>query len=403
MAGPLQRSTAVAAGGDAYIPDRYGHVNGQPTAYTAVFAPLFGVYVFYVLTTFSAFVYRAAYLCDKSLVERSVFLLSAHTLSGTLVASSALIHGFMANFPCFIDMWMLSAGYIMWFATIILYMARYYVVVRWHKSIETEQRVNPVTPDNLVEYMMRLRIATQGVYWQNTANLDAVVSADQLPIDAQVSDAQIGDTQVRGGRPPLIGRVLSWQRQEAASGVAESDTKVSQQGREQPSFVPGLADEIALDVSPSGRERGDDIVFGSGGLPRRTAKMTSFARRIEMFNDKWTRRCRSNIFAAYILFGVLMVTIGYLALLSSLFTRLKLGRIYYNCFNGPEFIAQGVIAGILNVIIYPAYVIIIWRYHDAYGIRNLMCVSCGMGILLWGMMLTWRLNRRWGNIFISTY
>ncbi|KAJ2742331.1 hypothetical protein GGI19_006832, partial [Coemansia pectinata] len=131
--------------------------------------------------------------------------------------------------------------------------------------------------------------------------------------------------------------------------------------------------------------------------------MTSFARRIERFNDKWTRRCRSNIFAAYILLGVLMVTIGYLALLSSLFTRLKLGRIYYNCFNGPEFIAQGVIAGMFNIIIYPAYVIIIWRYHDAYGIRNLMCVSCAMGIMLWGMILTWRLNRRWGNIFISTY
>ncbi|KAJ2045262.1 hypothetical protein H4S04_005747, partial [Coemansia sp. S16] len=226
-----QASTAVAAGEDDYLPDRYGHVHGQPKAYAAVFAPLFAIYIFYVLTTYSAFIYRAVYLRDKSLVERSVFLLSVHTLSGTLVASSALVHGFMANFPCFIDMWMLSVGYIMWFATIILYMARYYVVVRWHKSIETEQRVNPVTPDNLVEYMTRLRVATQGVYWQNAADLDAVVGTDQLAVGAQIRDSQVGDAQIRVGRPSLIGRILSWRRrrEEEASGVSESDTKTSEQ------------------------------------------------------------------------------------------------------------------------------------------------------------------------------
>ncbi|KAJ2114606.1 hypothetical protein IW146_002966 [Coemansia sp. RSA 922] len=403
IAGPLQRSTAVAAGEDDYLPDRYGHVHGQPKAYTAVFAPLFAVYTFYVLTTYSAFLYRAVYLRDKSLVERSVFLLSAHTLSGTLVASSALVHGFMANFPCFIDMWMLSVGYIMWFATIILYMARYYVVVRWHKSIETEQRVNPVTPDNLVEYMTRLRVATQGVYWQNAADLDAVVGTDQLAVGAQIRDSQVGDAQIKVGRPSLIGRILSWRRrrEEEIPGVSESDTKVSEQGREQPSFVAGV-DEIALDVFPSDNERGD-IVFGSGGLPQRAARMTSFARLVEKFNDKWTRRCRSNRFAAYVLLGVLVLSIGYMAILSSLFTRLKLGRIYYNCFNGPEYISQGVIAGMFNIIIFPAYVVVIWRYHDAYAIRNLMCASCVLGVVLWSMILVWRLNRRWGNIFISTY
>ncbi|KAJ2015554.1 hypothetical protein GGI14_004202, partial [Coemansia sp. S680] len=403
IAGPLQRSTAVAAGEDDYLPDRYGHVHGQPKAYAAVFAPLFAIYIFYVLTTYSAFIYRAVYLRDKSLVERSVFLLSVHTLSGTLVASSALVHGFMANFPCFIDMWMLSVGYIMWFATIILYMARYYVVVRWHKSIETEQRVNPVTPDNLVEYMTRLRVATQGVYWQNAADLDAVVGTDQLAVGAQIRDSQVGDAQIRVGRPSLIGRILSWRRrrEEEASGVSESDTKTSEQGREQPSFVAGV-DEIALDVFPSDNERGD-TVFGSDGLPRRAARMTSFARLVEKFNDKWTRRCRSNRFAAYVLLGVLVLSIGYMAILSSLFTRLKLGRIYYNCSNGPEYISQGIIAGIFNIIISPAYVVVIWRYHDAYAIRNLMCASCVLGVVLWSMILVWRLNRRWGNIFISAY
>ncbi|KAJ2820430.1 hypothetical protein FBU31_005228, partial [Coemansia sp. 'formosensis'] len=278
------RSTAVAAGGAGDKPDRYGHVGRQPTAYTAVFAPLFGVYIAYILTTYSAFVYRAKYLRDKSLLERSVFLLSAHTIGGALFASSALIHGFSSNYPCFIDFWMLTVGYFLWFTTIVLYMARYYVIVRFHASIETEQRVNPVTPDNLVGYMERLRMATQGVLWQSTADFDTVASPDQLPVDAQIS----------GGRPSIIGRVLSWRRHEAvaAGSVLSDDSMVCQQGRGPSAFNRGLegaADEVALDVSLSDNER-TDIVISSDGLPRKTAKVAGALHGIERFNDKWVRR-----------------------------------------------------------------------------------------------------------------
>ncbi|KAJ1817778.1 hypothetical protein LPJ60_004665, partial [Coemansia sp. RSA 2675] len=279
MAGPLQKSMAAAA---KRAPDRYGHLNGQPISYTLVFAILFGLYVVYIFTTYFAFVYRATYLRDKSLLDRSVFLLSVNTFGGVIFASSALIHGFLANFPCFIEVWMLSLGYVMWFTTIILYMARYYVIARLHRSIATEQRVNPVTPDNLVEYMRRLRVATQGA-------------------------------------------------------------------------------------------------------------------------GKWARRCQSNKFASYVLLGMFVAVVGYLALLSTLFTRLRLERIYYNCFNGYEYIPQAVIAGVFNVIIQPAYMVIIWNYHDAYSIRNLMFISSVTGVICWAGILTWRVNRHWGNLHVSAY
>ncbi|KAJ2484255.1 hypothetical protein IWW37_006176, partial [Coemansia sp. RSA 2050] len=70
---------------------------------------------------------------------------------------------------------------------------------------------------------------------------------------------------------------------------------------------------------------------------------------------------------------------------------------------GSEYIAQGVITGTFNVIIQPAYMVIIWNYHDAYGIRNLMCFSCAMGVVCWAGILTWHLNRNWSSIFISSY
>ncbi|KAJ2349891.1 hypothetical protein GGH91_000548 [Coemansia sp. RSA 2671] len=393
VAGPPQRSIALA--GD-HTPDRYGHVVSQPTAYTAVFASLFGVFIAYILVTYSAFVYRARYLRDKSLLDRSVFLLSAQTLSGSLFACSALIRGFIPNFPCFVDLWLLSLGYIMWFTTITLYMARYYVVARLHRSIATEQRVNPVTPDNLVEYMRRLRVATQGAFWRSSADdFGAAAGANQQSVDNQVKDE----------RPSLIGRVLSWRRPEANAGGTESDTRTSQPGRGQLSFdleLESTADEVALDVAASDSEHAD-TAFSLGSASRQTARKPSNALREERLNDKWTRRCQSNKFASYVLLGMFVAVVGYLALLSTLFTRLKLDRLYYNCFRGSEYIAQSAITGTFNVIIQPAYMVIIWKYHDAYGIRNLMCFTCAMGVVCWAGILTWRVNKNWSNIFISSY
>ncbi|KAJ2885205.1 hypothetical protein IWW38_005346, partial [Coemansia aciculifera] len=60
-----------------------------------------------------------------------------------------------------------------------------------------------------------------------------------------------------------------------------------------------------------------------------------------------------------------------------------------------------VVTGVFNIIINPAYTIFIWHYHDAYGIRNLMCLACAMGVVFWAAVMTWRLNKRWGNIHLS--
>ncbi|KAJ2895000.1 hypothetical protein IWW38_002417, partial [Coemansia aciculifera] len=182
MAGSLQLPMVAADGDNA---DSYGHLLDQPEGYTAVFAALFGAYLAYIIITYSAFIYRALYLRDKSLLERSVFLLTAYTISGTILVTNVMVRGFLANYPCFVDIGLLTFGYIMWATTIILYMARYYVIVRLHKSIENQARVNPVTPDNLVEYMMRLRLATHRVFWQNIPESNEPASTNRQPAAVQ--------------------------------------------------------------------------------------------------------------------------------------------------------------------------------------------------------------------------
>ncbi|KAJ2583522.1 hypothetical protein GGH95_000954, partial [Coemansia sp. RSA 1836] len=391
MAGPLQRSTVSA---HSEFSDRYGYLTSQPAAYKIVFASLFGAYVAYILVTFSAFVYRALYLRDKSLLERSVFLSSISVVAGTLFTSDVLVRGFLTNYPCFVEIWLLLSGYVMWAAAIVLYMARYYVIVRYHKRIEAETRVNPVTPDDLAEYMTRLRLATQQVFGQNTTDFDETASTTHPPVVAQST----------GARFSLIERVLSWRRQEAATDAVLTESKGCQQACPQPSSLgPTLesaVDSIALVISPpdSGQV---DLVFNAGDLPPQTANAASVARRKKELEEKWVRRLQSDRFAAYVLCGVFVALVGYSALLSSLFTRLKLGRLYYNCFRGAEYIPQLVITGVFNIIVSPAYMVVIWHYHDAYGIRNLMCIACAMGVIFWAAIIAWRLNPRWDNPHLS--
>ncbi|KAJ1879390.1 hypothetical protein LPJ57_002863 [Coemansia sp. RSA 486] len=87
--------------------------------------------------------------------------------------------------------------------------------------------------------------------------------------------------------------------------------------------------------------------------------------------------------------------------MSTLFTRLRLSTIYYNCFSGPEYLPHVIISGIFNVIIGPVYGAIIWRYHDAYGIRNSLCFSFVLGVLFWSGALAWRLVKSWQDRQIS--
>ncbi|KAJ2461506.1 hypothetical protein GGF42_000147 [Coemansia sp. RSA 2424] len=390
MAGPLQRSTVSA---HSEFSDSYGYLTSQPVAYTIVFAPIFGAYMLYILATFSAFVYRALYLRDKSLLERSVFLLSMYTITGTLFTSDVLVRGFVTNYPCFIDIWLLSSGYVLWAASIVLYMARYYVIVRYHKRIEAETRVNPVTPDNLVEYMTRLRLATQQVFGQNTTDFGEAASTTHPPVVAQNT----------GARFSLIERVLSWRRQEAATDAVLTESKGCQQACPQHSIgltLESAVDSIALDIPPPDSGQAG-LVSNAGDLPPQSANAVRVARRKKELEEKWVRRLQSDRFAAYVLCGVFVALVGYSALLSSLFTRLKLGRLYYNCFRGAEYIPQLIITGVFNIIVCPAYMVVIWHYHDAYGIRNLMCIACAMGVVFWAAIIAWRLNPRWSNPHMS--
>ncbi|KAJ2329113.1 hypothetical protein IWW51_000797 [Coemansia sp. RSA 2702] len=115
----------------------------------------------------------------------------------------------------------------------------------------------------------------------------------------------------------------------------------------------------------------------------------------------WARRIISTPcnFAAVSLFA--LVLIGALILMTALYPRLSLKHVHYNCFKGFEFLPAIIASGIFNIIIGPAYTILIWRFKDAYGIQRSMTTTFAIGIIAWAFTLAWRLNDRWTNHHIS--
>ncbi|KAJ2313621.1 hypothetical protein IWW54_001406 [Coemansia sp. RSA 2705] len=87
--------------------------------------------------------------------------------------------------------------------------------------------------------------------------------------------------------------------------------------------------------------------------------------------------------------------------MTALYPRLSLKHVYYNCFKGFEFLPAIIASGIFNIIIGPAYTILIWRFKDAYGIQRSMTTTFAIGIIAWVFTLAWRLNDRWTNRHIS--
>ncbi|KAI9502142.1 hypothetical protein BX070DRAFT_226821 [Coemansia spiralis] len=85
-----------------------------------------------------------------------------------------------------------------------------------------------------------------------------------------------------------------------------------------------------------------------------------------------------------------VILVGYLALITTLFPRMRISHPYYDCADEAATIPYTAIVGLFNIIIGPAYIIIIWRYKDAYGIRTSMCIIFALGIIIWGLVIAWK-------------
>ncbi|KAJ2387619.1 hypothetical protein H4S02_003279 [Coemansia sp. RSA 2611] len=214
-------------------------------------------------------------------------------------------------------------------------MLRFYIISRSHELISQQIRINPVTPDNLIDHLARLRLAAHQMPWSKGSR----------------RSGSLQDRQRRGSN--------------------DRDSTLSLiMGHTAPARLCDRIESQEPDHS----------------MPRRSI---------------WARRIISTPcnFAAVSLFA--LVLIGALILMTALYPRLSLKHVHYNCFKGFEFLPAIIASGIFNIIIGPAYTILIWRFKDAYGIQRSMTTTFAIGIIAWAFTLAWRLNDRWTNHHIS--
>ncbi|KAJ1902444.1 hypothetical protein LPJ66_000055 [Kickxella alabastrina] len=234
----------------------------------------------------------------------------------------------------------------MWHSTFTLLLARYYVVARSHYNMAKQARANMVTPDNLIEYLAQLQSKTHQALWSD----------------------------------PSAHR--------RASCAASESSHAGSGGRNYEQTIASNDIQSTLETTSI------NILVSTDSLPGTPVqqKEWSATRGFEMEpQSRLTRWLLSDLFYVAVICTVILLLVICLTLMSTLFTRLKLSNIYYNCFNGVEFLPHIVITGVFAIIIEPIYGVLIWRYQDAYGIRNSLFVALMLGVLFWSSALAWRL------------
>ncbi|KAI9481916.1 hypothetical protein BX667DRAFT_9253 [Coemansia mojavensis] len=324
-----------------------GSISHAIPAYRIAFIPLLSAFVTYFLSTFFVFLYRTLVLHDQALLERSLFLISCHMVCVLVFTCNAMIHGIAANYPCFLDVWLTMFFYNTWAFAYLLYMIRYYVIARTHKSISEQIRINPVTPDNMVEYLSYMRQTAHQMFWDVTPR--------------------------RGGSSNE--RQSKANRASTLSSIASHSVATSSDAYTNPRIPPQPGDSSS----------------------QRTLETTRSSSRRAL----WAKRVLSNRFYAVAMGLYSLFLVGVLALMTSLYSHLSLKHVHYNCFGGVVFVPLLAFSGIFNLIICPMYTFLIWNYEDAYGIQKTMTFSFVTGIFAWIATLVWRLNPRWANHQIS--
>ncbi|KAJ2411610.1 hypothetical protein GGI10_004166, partial [Coemansia sp. RSA 2530] len=79
--------------------------------------------------------------------------------------------------------------------------------------------------------------------------------------------------------------------------------------------------------------------------------------------------------------STILAIVVYLLLANIFSPQMSLRPIFYNCSKGWEYAPIIVIAGVFNVILYPAFVIFAWTYKDGYGIRRSLSIGAVTGLL----------------------
>ncbi|KAI8326474.1 hypothetical protein GQ54DRAFT_307470 [Martensiomyces pterosporus] len=255
-------------------------------------------------------------------------------------------------------------------------MARYYVLAHSHRIFGRETRKNPVTPSNLVVYLFHLQSMSNHGFWQNS---------DSQASPRQHHDTDNFDSRIRSPIPALVSKVdhphvRSTNLKANANQEIAADERSSQQ---QP--LDTNKAEVAPFAEPPDTAHVGERLQDQHSMPHEHIPAVRLS-----LKATWSRRIQSDRFAAWVFVGFLAIMVVLMIILNIFAKEMALRPLHYNCTNGWEFYPISVITGIFNVIICPAYVILIWSYRDAYGIRNSICISFTLGTLMWAGAIIWR-------------
>ncbi|KAI8326473.1 hypothetical protein GQ54DRAFT_307469 [Martensiomyces pterosporus] len=346
---------------DIHIPGIYPNIHGfvknGPNTNLIAYAPILCTLIVFTVVTFAAYLYRALRLRDKALLRRSPFLLTVQVVSGTLYSANGILHGMVTNYPCFIDVWLIYLCYHTWMLSLLLNMARHYVLAHSHRIFGRETRKNPVTPENLVAYLSHLQSMSSHEFWQN--------SNDQKSPQQRSDTDGLGRTK-RSSIPAMISKLRRFHDQQQQPDTSKTEIA--------PFAEPPDAAPIGGDIQSHQQN-----LLNSEPVVRPSRKAI------------WSRRTQSNRFVAWVVCGFVATLVVLLIILNIFSPQMRLNRIFYNCVNGWEFYPLIVTTGVFHVIVCPAYIILIWPYHDAYGIRNSIFICFTLGVLMWAGALTWRI------------
>ncbi|KAJ2329112.1 hypothetical protein H4S02_003278 [Coemansia sp. RSA 2611] len=251
------------------------------------------------------------------------------------------------DYPCYVDIWLVYFGYIPWSVTIVLFMARSYTRMKASAIFANEARDEPVAPENLDEHLAWLTaICTENT----TAFLDRYTLAESVDNTAQNSMDDVA---------PFL--ALSPPEEERAAG------------KEMP-HQPGTGPYIE----------------------RRRRSSVQGVRVVE-----WRRRFSSAKFVTYVI-GTTVAIVVFMMIMFTIFSpKMAFKPVHFNCVRGWEFLPIVAISGVFNVLICPAFVIIVWSYQDGYGIRTSLVISSTLGVTFWAASLTWRVVHHNASILIA--
>ncbi|KAJ2313620.1 hypothetical protein IWW54_001405 [Coemansia sp. RSA 2705] len=116
---------------------------------------------------------------------------------------------------------------------------------------------------------------------------------------------------------------------------------------------------------------------------------------------EWRRRFSSVKFVTYVI-GTTVAIVVFMMIMFTIFSpKMAFKPVHFNCVRGWEFLPIVAISGVFNVLICPAFVILVWSYQDGYGIRTSLVISSTLGVTFWAASLTWRVVHHNASILIA--